>query len=97
MKIVTKNVGGFSVDLYNLLAVEMKDQAVEEFAKYFIGRPNLWQEIVKRSVLNQRSAAPPPPKPKVEPKYVVNDAPRQPAPEEKKGLFGSIKNIIKKD
>ena len=98
MKIVTKNVNGFSVDLYNLLGVEMKDQAVEEFAKYFIGRPNLWQEIVKRSVLNQRAAAAPP-KPKTETKYVVNDAPRAPAPapEEKKGLFGSIKNIIKKD
>ena len=27
MKIVTKNVNGFSVDLYNLLAVEMKDSA----------------------------------------------------------------------
>lgn len=97
MKIATKNVDGFSVDLYNLLAVEMKDQAVEEFAKHFIGRPNLWAEVVKRSVLNQR-AAPPPPKAKVEPKYVVSDAPPQPAPEEKKGgLLGSIKNIIKKD
>ena len=84
-------------DLYNLGAGEMKDQAVEEFAKYFIGRPNHWVEIVKRSPLNQRPAAPPP-KPKAEPRYAA-DVPQQPqaAPDEKKGLLGSIKNIIKKD
>ena len=99
IKIVTKNVGGFEVDLFMLMANEMKDQAVEEFAKFFIGRPNMWKDIEKRSVLKQRpaGAAPAAPRPKVEPKYVISDAPPQPAPEEKKGLFGSIKNIIKKD
>jgi hypothetical protein len=99
VKIVTKNVGGFEVDLFMLMGGEMKDLAVEEFAKWFIGRPNQWKEVEKRSILKQRPAGAPPmaPRAKVEPKYVVNDAP--PAPEEKKagGLFGSIKNIIKKD
>jgi len=103
LKIVTKNVGGFSVDLYNIMAGEMNDQAVEEFAKYFIGRPNHWLDVHKRSVLNQRPAAPiaPKPKPKVEPQYVTPPQQRPvpaPAPEpEKKGLFGSLKGIIKKD
>jgi hypothetical protein len=99
VKIVTKNVGAFEVDLFMLMGGEMKDQAVEEFAKWFIGRPNQWKEVEKRSVLKQRPAGAPPmaPRPKVEPKYVVNDAPPQPAPEEKKGLLGSIKNIIKKN
>ena len=97
LKIVTKNVAGFSVDLFNCMASEMNDSAVEEFAKYFIGRPNHWIDLNKRSVLNQRAQAPAPPKPKAEPKYVVQNTP-PPAPEpEKKGLLGSIKNIIKKD
>ena len=47
IKIVTKNVGGFEVDLFNLMAQEMNEQAVEEFAKYFIGRPNNWAELVE--------------------------------------------------
>ena len=98
LKIVTKNVGGFSVDLFNCMAAEMNDQGVEEFAKYFIGRPNHWVELNKRSVLNQRAAAPVAPKPKPQTNYVVPKAQPAPAPEpEKKGLFGSIKNIIKKD
>jgi len=98
LKIVTKNVGGFLVDLFNCTAAEMNDQAVEEFAKYFIGRSNHWVELNKRSVLNQRVAAPVTPKPKPQANYVAPKAPPAPAPEpEKKGLFGSIKNIIKKD
>lgn len=97
MKIVTKNVGGFHVDLFNLLAQEMNDQGVEEFAKYLIGRPNQWAEVVKRSPLNARTSAPPPPRPKSEPQYVTQPRPAEPAPEEKRGLLGSLKNIIRKD
>lgn len=97
LKIVTKNVEGFSVDLYNLMAQEMNDQGVEEFAKYFIGRPNHWVEFVKRSVLSQRTAAPVAPKPKTTPNYVVQTAPEPPPAEEKRGLLGSLKSIIKKD
>jgi hypothetical protein len=98
IKMVTKNVSGFSVDLYNMMAGEMNDQAVEELAKYLIGRPNNWIDTSKRSVLNQRPATPvaPKPKPRIEPNYVVHQTPPEPEPE-KKGLFGSIKNIIKKD
>jgi hypothetical protein len=97
LKIVTKNVSGFSVDLYNMMAGEMNDQGVEEFAKYFIGRPNTWVDITKRSVLNQRTNATIAPKAKTDPKYVIHNTP-EPAPaEEKKGLLGSLKNIIKKD
>ncbi|MGZ5073274.1 MAG: hypothetical protein ACXWBL_09065, partial [Usitatibacter sp.] len=75
------------------------DQGVEEFAKHFIGRPNHWQDVVKRSVLSQRTTAPVAPKPKTEPNYVVHKTP-DPAPapaEEKRGLLGSLKSIIKKD
>jgi len=103
LKIVTKNVGGFSVDLYNIMGSEMNDQAVEEFAKYFIGRPNHWIDLWKRSMLNQRptTTVAPKPKPKVEPQYMTQPQQRPapaPAPEpEKKGLFGSLKGIIKKD
>ena len=103
MKIVAKNVGMFEVDLFNLMAQEMNDHAVEEFAKYLLGRPNEWAEIVKRSVLNVRPAAPPPPKPKPAPQAAVGQAPRPaqapaPAPaEEKRGLLGSLKSLIKKD
>jgi hypothetical protein len=97
LKLITKNVGGFSVDLFNALASEMNDQAVEEFAKYFIGRPNNWVELNKRSVLNQRSTATIPPKPKAQPNYVIQNTPEPPPEPEKKGILGSIKNIIKKD
>jgi hypothetical protein len=97
LKIVTKNVDGFSVDLYNLMAQEMNDQGVEEFAKHFIGRPNHWADFVKRSVLNQRSAAPAAPKVKAAPNYVVQNTPEPPPAEEKRGLLGSLKSIIKKD
>jgi hypothetical protein len=97
LKILAKNVGGFSVDLYNLLAQEMNDQGVEEFAKYFIGRPNHWVDLTKRSVLNQRVNATIPPKPRTEPNYVIHKTPEPPAAEEKKGLLGSLKSIIKKD
>jgi hypothetical protein len=96
LKIVTKNVNGFQMDLFNLMAGEMNDQAVEEFAKAFIGRPNKWDELVKRSVLTPR-AAPVAPKPRVEPKYVAPPAPPAAAPEpEKRGLLGSISSFIKK-
>lgn len=97
MKIVTKNVGGFHVDLFNLTAQETNDQAVEEFAKYLIGRPNQWIEVVKRSPLNARMATPPPARPKTEPQYVVQKEPAAPEPEEKRGLLGSLKSIIRKD
>ena len=97
LKIVTKNVEGFSVDLYNLLAVEMNDQGVEEFAKHFIGRPNHWQDLVKRSVLSVRTPAGAAPKPRADPNYVIHKTPEPPPVEEKKGLLGSLKSIIKKD
>ena len=98
LKISTKNVGGFNVDFFNLLAPEMNDLAVEEFAKYFIGRPNQFTEITKRSVLAHRPAAPAP-KPKPQPTYVVQKEP-EPAPAADKragGLLGSIRSLIKKD
>ncbi|MGZ5034974.1 MAG: hypothetical protein ACXWAC_17415 [Usitatibacter sp.] len=97
LKISTKNVGGFNVDLFILLAQEMNDHAVEEFAKYFIGRPNTWEAIWKKSMLNPRTPTIPPKSSKVEPKYVIHNEP-EPAPaQEKKGLLGSLKSIIKKD
>jgi len=102
IKAVSKNVGLFEVDLFNLLAQEFNDQAVEEFAKYMIGRPNQWTEIVKKSVLNVRTA-PAPPRPKPNPgasqpaSRLPPAAPPAPAPEEKKGLFDSLKGLIKRD
>ena len=95
LKIVTKNVSGFQMDLYQLLAQEMNDQAVEEFAKYFIGRPNKWEDVVKRSVLNAKQPAPPP-KPRTAPQYVVQNPPAEPPEAEKRGLLGSISSFIKK-
>jgi hypothetical protein len=96
LKISTKNVGGFNVDLFNLLAQEMNDQAVEEFAKSFIGRPNNWAEIMKKSILTPRTATTIPPRTaKSEPQYKVAKEP-QPQEEKKGGLLGSLKNIIKK-
>ena len=64
-----------------------------------IGRPNEWGDLVKRSSLNTRSATiPPRVQPKTEPKYVVQKEPeKEPEQEEKKGLFGSIKSVLKKD
>jgi hypothetical protein len=99
IKIVTKNVGGLEVDLFMLMAQELNEKAVEEFAKYFIGRPNSFADLVKRSVLSAKPATNTmPPKPKVEPKYVIHKEPERPAPEEKKtGLLGSLKSLIKKD
>ena len=98
MKIATKNVGGFQVDLFNIMAQEMNEGAVEEFAKYFIGRPNKWEEIVKRSVLAVRPATATAPRPKqAAPQYVVQKTPEPPPAEEKRGLLGSIKSFIKKD
>lgn len=105
IKIVTKNVGEFEVDLFNLMASEVNDHAVEEFAKYLIGRPSQWGEIYKKSMLNMRSttqtvARPKPPAPP-QAQYTPARpaAPKAPAPppEEKKGLFGSLKSLIKKD
>lgn len=96
LKIVSKNVGGLQVDIFNLMAAEMNDKAIEEFAKYFIGRPNEWPELVKRSVVNHKAAAAPAPRPKAETQY-LNQKP-EPAPgEEKRGLFGSIKSILTKE
>ena len=99
MKIVTKNVGVFEVDLFQLMALEMNDQAVEEFAKYFIGRPNKWDDLVKRSSLMTRTAAPAPARPKAAPQYIVQPAPAAEAQtdeEKKNGLLGSIKNVLNK-
>jgi hypothetical protein len=95
LKISTKNVGGFNVDVFTMLAQELNDKAVEEFAKSFIGRPNEWIEVTKKSVLAARSATIPP-KAKTEPKYVIHQEPEPEAQPEKKGLLGSLKNIIKK-
>ena len=100
LKIATKNVNGFSVDVFNILGIEMNDQGVEEFAKYFIGRPNTWEELWKKSMLNAgRNAPAPKPRPKVEPNYVIQQAPPEPSEQEKKsgGLLGGLKNILKKD
>ena len=98
LKIMTKNVGDFTIDVFQMTALEFNDKAVEEFAKYFIGRPNDWVEIVKRSVLNQKPVAAPAPKPKVEPRYVVQkDAPAPAPADEKRGLLGSLRSFIKKD
>lgn len=97
IKIVTKNVGAFEVDLFMLLALEMNDQAVEEFAKYFIGRPNKWEEVVKKSSLMNRSAPAMPQRPKTEPQYMTQpQAPAASEDEEKKGLLGSLKNVLNK-
>ncbi len=97
IKIVTKNVGGFQVDLFLLMAQEMNEQAVEEFAKYFIGRPNKWEDIVKRSVLMNKPATNAPPRPKTQqPNYVVHHV-ADPPEEKKTGLLGSLKSFIKKD
>ena len=97
LKIGTKNVGGFNVDVFLMLAQEMNDHAVEEFAKYFIGRPNNWVELTKKSVLLPKTATIPPRSgPKPEPKYVIHQEPETPAEDKKVGLLGSLKNIIKK-
>jgi hypothetical protein len=93
IKIVTKNVAAFTVDLYNLMAQEMGDQGVEEFAKYFIGRPNRWADVVKASVLTPRATAQAP-RPKTEPQYVVHNTPAEPSADEKRGLLGSLKSLI---
>jgi hypothetical protein len=98
LKIMVKNIGDFTIDVFQMLASEFNDKAVEEFAKYFIGRPNDWLEIVKRSVLNQRAASLAAPKPRLETQYVVPKvAPSAPAPEEKRGLLGSLRSFIRKD
>jgi hypothetical protein len=98
IKVVTKNVGGLEVDLFMLTALELNEKAVEEFAKYFIGRPNNWADLVKRSVLSAKPAATMPPRPKQEPKYVIHKEPApQPQEEKKGGLLGSLKSLIKKD
>jgi hypothetical protein len=65
-----------------------------------IGRPNEWQELVKKSVLNTRATTiPPRTQPKAQPQYVVQKEPeKEPEQDEKKGgLFGSIKSVLKKD
>lgn len=99
IKIVTKNVGALEVDLFMMMAQEFNEKAVEEFAKYFIGRPNNWTDLVKRSVLVAKPATGTmPPRPKTEPKYVIHKESEPPAQEEKKGgLLGSLKSLIKKD
>ena len=100
IKIVTKNVGGLEVDLFMMMAQELNEKAVEEFAKYFIGRPNSWADLVKRSVLVKptTNTLPPKQKPRTDPQYLIHKEPEPPAAEEKKGgLFGSLKSLIKKD
>lgn len=101
LKVMAKNVGDFNIDVFQLMALEFNDKAVEEFAKYFIGRPNEWAEIVKRSPLNQKAAAAPAPRPKAEPQYAAQKVPPRAAPapeaEEKRGLLGSLRSFIKKD
>ena len=88
---------GFNADIFNMLAQEMNDHAVEEFAKYFIGRPSNWLEVTKKSVLAARTATIPPRSgPKPEPKYVIQEVPDEPPAEKKIGLLGSLKTIIKK-
>jgi hypothetical protein len=97
LKIVTKNVGGLQVDIFNVMAAEMNDKAIEEFAKYFIGRPNEWPELVKRSVVNQKSATTTQTqRPKAEPQY-LNMKPEEAPGEKKVGLLGSIKSILTKE
>ena len=99
LKISTKNVGGFNVDLFNMLAQEMNDHAVEEFAKNFIGRPNNWEAIVKKSMLSPRGASGAgtvPPRQKTEVQYKIHQEPEQQPEDKKVGLLGSLKNIIKK-
>ena len=98
IKVVTKNVGGLEVDLFMLMAQEFNEKAVEEFAKYFIGRPNAWPDLVKRSVLTVRPASNTmPPRPKAEPKYMIHKEPAPKEEEKKGGLLGSLKSLIKKD
>jgi len=95
---VTKNVGGFDVDLFSLLAIEMNDHAVEEFAKYFIGRPTKWEDVVKRSSINQRSPAQTPVRtPRAQPQYIVHEEVAGPSTEEKRSLLGSIKSVLNKE
>jgi hypothetical protein len=98
LKIVSKNVADFQVDLFNILALEFNEQGVEELAKYFIGRPSRWDEIQKRSVLSTRaSSATIPPRARTEPNYVIHKEPDPPAEaQEKRGLLGSLKSLIKK-
>jgi hypothetical protein len=98
VKVVSKNVGGFEVDLFQLMALEMNDKAVEEFAKYFIGRPNGWDDLVKRSALMNRNAAPAPARPKAAPQYMVQEGSAPPAEDDdKKGsLLGSLKSVLNK-
>ncbi len=98
LKIMTKNVGDFTIDVFQLMALEFNEKAVEEFAKYFIGRPSDWAELVKRSPLNQRSATATAPRPKAEPQYAVHKAaPKAEPAEEKRGLLGSLRSFIRKD
>ncbi len=52
---------------------------------------------MKRSVLSVRTPAAAAPKPKAAPNYVIQKTPEPPPAEEKKGLLGSLKSIIKKD
>ncbi len=96
LKIVTKNVGAFEMDIFGVLALEMNNQAVEEFAKYLIGRPNNWAAVVKASAANVRptnGAV----KPKVEPRYAIAPEPEAPAAEEKSNLLGSLKSLMRKE
>lgn len=112
LKIATKNVGGFDVAMFNMMAGEMNDKGIEEFAKYFIGRPSTWVEITKTSVLSAKTAPAPTSRPKVEPQYAPNPGAKGAAPGAKPGarppepeddekpdktIFGSIKSVLKKD
>ena len=109
IKIVTKNVAEFEVDIFNFMATEVNDQCVEEFAKFLIGRPSIWKEMAKKSALTASRTVtmaakprPPTPQPTYQPPGAQRPAaprapPAPPPAEEKKGLFGSLKSLIKKD
>jgi len=99
LKIMTKNVGDFTLDVFQMTAAKFNDKACEEFAKYFLGKPNEFADIVKRSVLNQRTIPPVASKPKVEPQYgpVKANGAAPSAAEEKKSVLGSVVSFLKKD
>ena len=57
IKIITKNVGEFEINIWQLTSAEFNEQAIEEFAKFLIGQPNTFREIAKKSSLNNATGA----------------------------------------